>query len=584
MGSLQPLNNLAPSAIDTMLLLTDGSVMCHALDLPCWVRLVPDSTGSYLNGAWSQLAPLPNNNEIPPSVGGPVNAPTDFASAVLSDGRVFVAGGASNASIPNANLLTTQIYDPVFDCWTAIPLPPGFTQLGDAPCCLLANGNVLIGSNLGTSPLTAVLDPGTLKWQANTTSQVSPAGETWSLLPNGNVLGVQCSNAPAAHQYNPSTSQWLPAGQTPTDLPQTGQGGTAEMGPAILLPPDAQGNSTTLVMGGSGATALYTQGADATSPGSWTAGPSPSDSLGEPLYPVDAPAVLLPSGTVLFLASPSPVNGPATPALFVEYDSATGEMSADPDLFLASPCPGCRFLLLPNGQVLLSYGGSPAVWIYTPDGTPNPAWAPAIISAPQSVTPELTFTLEGTQLNGLSQACSVGDDAQMATNYPIVRLEMGAQTYYCRTSGFSTMGVATGEMPVSAQVAVPAGVPYGRAQLCVVANGIATCVPVAVETLAERVFGYLVGIPYIIMQAMEDGMSLTQAVIALLEGKLPPIVSPPSPPLKRDMAQQIITIIVRAILETADIVTEDLQPELQTLGHELLNLAQNNDSEPPARE
>jgi hypothetical protein len=90
---------------------------------------------------------------------------------------------------------------------------------------------------------------------------------------------------------------------------------------------------------------------------------------------------------------------------------------------------------------------------------------------------------EGQQLNGLSQANSYGDDAQMATNFPLVRIETGGQVYYCRTHGFSTMAVATGSATVSTQVDVPPGIPLGPAQLVVIANGIAST-PAAVNVVA----------------------------------------------------------------------------------------------------
>jgi hypothetical protein len=46
------------------------------------------------------------------------------------------------------------------------------------------------------------------------------------------------------------------------------------------------------------------------------------------------------------------------------------------------------------------------------------------------------YRLRGRQLNGLSQANAYGDDAQMATNYLLVRLKrIGSDNvYFCRTS------------------------------------------------------------------------------------------------------------------------------------------------------
>ncbi|HKI90918.1 MAG TPA: hypothetical protein VJ986_01340, partial [Gaiellaceae bacterium] len=83
--------------------------------------------------------------------------------------------------------------------------------------------------------------------------------------------------------------------------------------------------------------------------------------------------------------------------------------------------------------------------------------------------------LDGRQLNGLSQASMYGDDATVATNYPIVRLRTASgRVVFCRTSGHSTMAIATGSLPASTTVAVPAEIENGPAELAVVANGIAS--------------------------------------------------------------------------------------------------------------
>jgi hypothetical protein len=69
-----------------------------------------------------------------------------------------------------------------------------------------------------------------------------------------------------------------------------------------------------------------------------------------------------------------------------------------------------------------------------------------------------------------------GDDAQMATNYPIVRLRHGTsgKVVFARTHDFSTMGVATGTVVHSTRFTVPAGTPKGHYHLTVIANGIAS--------------------------------------------------------------------------------------------------------------
>ena len=93
-GTWQPLAHPPSFAAGTMLLLTDGTVMCQQNCSNQWWKLSPDATGSYVQGAWTPLAPSPN-------------APLYYASAVLADGRVFVAGGEYNNCVP-ADLLTAR--------------------------------------------------------------------------------------------------------------------------------------------------------------------------------------------------------------------------------------------------------------------------------------------------------------------------------------------------------------------------------------------------------------------------------------------------------------------------------------------
>src|SRR5574340_1019380 len=121
-GTWKPLQNQPSFGAGTMLLLTDGTIMCQESQPPNWWKLTPDSLGSYINGTWSQLAQMRN-------------APLYFASAVLSDGRVFVAGGEYNFG-QRADLLAADIYDPVADEWTILSTPTGWTIIGDAPCCV----------------------------------------------------------------------------------------------------------------------------------------------------------------------------------------------------------------------------------------------------------------------------------------------------------------------------------------------------------------------------------------------------------------------------------------------------------------
>jgi hypothetical protein len=70
-GSWEPLNNRATFDVDPMLLLTDGSVMCHEYRTPNWHKLVPDKDSDYVNGTWHTLSTMPNN--VPGQNGPPTS-------------------------------------------------------------------------------------------------------------------------------------------------------------------------------------------------------------------------------------------------------------------------------------------------------------------------------------------------------------------------------------------------------------------------------------------------------------------------------------------------------------------------------
>jgi len=53
-------------------------------------------------------------------------------------------------------------------------------------------------------------------------------------------------------------------------------------------------------------------------------------------------------------------------------------------------------------------------------------------------------------------------------------LSQGGTVVYCRTHGFSTLAVATGDREVHARFDVPPTAPVGECHLSVVANGIAS--------------------------------------------------------------------------------------------------------------
>jgi hypothetical protein len=437
---------------DTALLLTDGAVMMHEIMSPNWWRLAPDDKGSYANGAWTKLASMTSTY-----------GPLYFASALLPDGRVLVEGGEYNLGSQSE---TNQgaIYDPTKNTWTVVNPPAGWANIGDSPAIVLPNGTFLLGNAFSTQ--TAAFDATHLSWSpVGSGKKDAFSEEGWALLPDGSILTVDCENGTQSEKYLSSTKKWVTAGSTKVVLPNSGGLGIVpEMGPLLLLP-----TGKVFAMGATTHTATYTPPAKPNQPGTWKAGPD---------YPAgndmaDAPAAVLPSGNVLVDTSPGVFNNPST---FYEFDGTKFKNVPAPASAKNITSYMGRFLVLPTGQVLFEAadGQTIDVEIYTPTGTPNPAWAPTITTAPTTVTRGSTYPISGTQFNGLDSGSAYGDDVQMNSNYPLVRITNTAtkHVFYARTHDHSTMGVATGKLTVSTNFDVPSTTETGASTLVVVANGI----------------------------------------------------------------------------------------------------------------
>lgn len=215
-------------------------------------------------------------------------------------------------------------------------------------------------------------------------------------------------------------------------------------------------------LGGTSNTAIYN-----TNTGGWSQGPTFSSGLDV----ADGPAALLPSGNVLVVASPGVFQ---CCLQFFEFNGSNlisaplAQNSNQRTSFQEN------MLVLPTGQVLL-VDQSNVVQIYTPAGTFQSSWQPTISSVASSLTAGSTNnSISGTQFNGLSQGAMYGDDAQSATNYPLVRITNNStgHVFYAKTHNHSTMGVATGSATVSTQFDVPSVIDGGASTLQVVANGI----------------------------------------------------------------------------------------------------------------
>jgi len=450
----QKLKNQPTFNTDTALLLTDGTVMMHQYSSNSWWRLTPDITGNYVNGTWSQLASMKSGY-----------APLYFASAVLADGKVLIEGGEYNNGIQDE---TNQgaFYDPVANSWTVINPPSGWSTIGDSPAIVQADETFMMGQGGNPSEKQVIFDETTLTWTAISNSGKADgfSEEGFSLLPNNDVLVVDCENGTNSEVYNPSTQKWSSAGSTIVTLPNSGGLGIVpEMGPLMQRP-----DGTVVAFGATTHTSIYS-----TITGTWTKGPDfpNSDDI------ADGNASILPDGNILVYTSPGVFSGTGT---FYEFTYGT-------DTFVTAPSTAqggklqswdARQLLLPTGQVLwmAADGSTKDVEVYSSKGTINPSWAPTISSVPTTLTHGNTYTISGTQFNGLASGTAYGDDSQMATSYPLVRIVNLAtkHVFYARTHNHSTMGIATGSATVSTSFDVPANIETGTSGVFVVANGIAS--------------------------------------------------------------------------------------------------------------
>ena len=447
-GTWAKLKNQPKFQTDQALLLTDGGVMMHQYNSNNWWRLTPSTTG-YANGTWTQLASMQSGY-----------APLYFASAVLPDGRVLVEGGEYN-NLQGVETNMGAIYDPVKDSWTVVNPPSGWRTIGDSPAVVLPNGTFMMGQGGQPAKLQVQFDASNLTWSNVGTGKADGFSEEgFALLPNGSVLTVDTEDGTNSETYNPANSTWTSAGSTIDVLPNSGGLGIVpEMGPLMQRP-----DGTVVAFGATVHNAIYN-----TATGTWKLGPD---------YPggndmADGPAALLPDGNVLVYTSPGVFAGTGT---FFEFDGTA--FTQTPSTASSGNLESWqgRLLPLPTGQVLYCAADGQTIdaELYTPKGTPKGAWRPTITSVPTTVTHGTSYTITGTQFNGLSGASTYGDDAQNATNYPLVVIQNHASKhfYFARTHDHSTMGIATGSTPVSTTFDVPANAETGASTLYVVANGI----------------------------------------------------------------------------------------------------------------
>ena len=523
-GVWTKVNNVpAGTSPSTCLLLTDGSVMCQATEGGnSWLRLTPDSTGSYENGKWTSLDNAPsgtdstNITEATPNTCAPcLYSPTYYASSVLPDGRVVVIGGEYNVNSTGSNPAWTNIgflFDPTKPSgsqWsTQLTNPFGYGTIGTAPnvdtvgctgdsqSVITQAGVMLIANICGFSNAQiASFNPSTLTFTAISTlgknAGDSNDEEGWTILPSGKIFSVDANVANNSELLDPTTNSWGSDANTVVNLADIGGNCKSdELGPAVQL-----ANGTIIQFSGapSGQNGIYT-----ISSNTWAAGPTfPTLSVDGGNYAdtiADGPASLLVNGHALVMASPGCVKfsngtfGSAQPSRFYEFDGTnlndvtpTSPGTNGPNASTLDSFTG-RMLLLPSGHVLVTHRGDSTtdVWTYTPTTGSTllfPSGGPVITTLPPSVIGVgQTYSISGQMFNGFSQGAAYGDDVQNATNWPLVQITNtgSGDVAYARTHDHSRMGVeAVGDQEtVSTNFDVTANIELGPSTLVVVTNGI----------------------------------------------------------------------------------------------------------------
>lgn len=451
-GTWTAMTNLSPNPNGgVMLVLSDGTVMCKTTAGGgdgvgnTWDRLVPSLASSYASGTWTTtIAPMHNTRLY-------------FSSQVLKDARVYVAGGEYGTGGSAG-----EIYNSVSNKWTDAPSPG--VRISDANSEILESGKVLQALVSGTLRDTKFWNPGTNTYSAGPSCLGIHNESAWVKLGDNSILMVD-RNTTNSERYIPSLNAWVADANVPVSLYDPYG---LESGGAVLLP-----NGKAFFIGSLGHCAIYTP-SGSSSPGSWVAAANIPNGQGTP----DAPAAMEIDGKVLLATSPIPTSGNhfPSPTSFYEYNYLTNSFiqvnSPEGGLTINIPCYEVNFTVIPNGRILYSRQSSSQYYVYSAAGSALAAATPTITSV--SFFSGVTYTITGTKFNGISEGASYGDDWQMNTNYPLVRLYNGTNGnfYYARTHNWNSTGVRRGARSDSAQFDLPAGLPFGNYSLYVVVNGI----------------------------------------------------------------------------------------------------------------
>ena len=387
-GTWTPLVNPAPENLGPMMLLSDGTVAANGFYDNTWYRLTPDSTGSYVNGTWSQLASM-NYSRL------------YFQSDMLPSGKIYVSGGEYG----NAPAGSAEIYDPITNSWTELANATSLysdVSFSDGQSMVLPDGNVLVYSVGGIDCidyLAGIYEGATLiyniaadSWSATACSLGDQDESTWVKLPDRSILALDLYST-SSERYIPSTHKWITDAVPPVNLfNQIG-----ELGGGLLLP-----NRKVFYIGGNNQTLLYTPSGN-TNPGTWLQGPSLPDKAGVPLGANDAPAAMMADGNILMAEDPY-LCGFCGPTYFFVYNYRNNSLRAIDAPGGGSSLPSAAYVMdmldLPDGSVLLSPYGS-QLYTFKPSGRQLEGQDKPVI---QTVTrnSDGSYHVTGTGFNGIS--------------------------------------------------------------------------------------------------------------------------------------------------------------------------------------
>ncbi len=470
-GTWTAVANPAPNQnMGVMLLMTDGTVICHNATGGAygtgWDKLTPNAQGSYVNGTWSVAASMINDRLF-------------FSTQVLQNGNVYAAGGEYGNGAYHS-----EVYNPIGNTWTASGNPPGGWNIYDGNSEILANGDVLEGPQIGANPSfdclywNHVSGAYTIAPSSSVPNNCNHDEAAWLKLPDNSILFVGRASTRST-RYIPSLATWVTDATVPVNL----WDGADEAGSAFMLP-----NGKAIFLGALGHNAIYTPSGNNT-PGTWAVAADFPVLGGNQMVPNDASAAMMVNGHILCAVSPigNPVNPSEfnNPIYFVEYNYLTNTFAQ-----VTSPIPGLGgadsiafascyqtcMLDLPDGTVLLGVNQagsfSQQYFVYTPGSGAIAQGKPTVNSVYQTPGNCGFYFISGKLFNGISEGAAYGDDWQMETNYPLVRLQNGSNVYYCRTSMWNRIGaVQTDSLQDTARFTLPPALPCGTYTLVAVVNG-----------------------------------------------------------------------------------------------------------------